>query len=844
MSRVRTSLVLLFAVSACSLTACGGGTGTEVVPGDDAATDGDETSVALDTGVLSDSALDTTTDSATVDAIDDTGSDAPTDTSDAVTADTTPEAADADLDADASTEAAADTDTDTGTTDTAVDTAETPPDPCGAAACTIDSDGDGIPDSVEGRCSATPVDTDGDGTPDYLDLDSDGDGIPDKAEWVVAGCDATAGLNDADGDGVPNFRDLDSDGNGLLDKDEACPPLGMPGFPTGCSLTSPGDFDGDGVPDFLDPDNDHDSSSTDKTVGLDDKFELTDATGKYVGLADTDGDGIPDVWDRDADGDGILDLDDGLGDPDKDGKRNFQDVDSDGDGVGDKIEGLVDTDGDGKADYVDIDSDGDLLLDKDEDKNGNGIVDATETDRLKKDSDGDGIDDLIEVTLIGVAGAKDATKTPAKAGKFYFVEPYSFDGSAKPTPTSSPLALSTALNKGDVGFVIDRSASMGGEIANLKTSLSTPTTGIIAQLKTRIPDLAVGVSAFVEYPVAPHTGSADFPVVRPYYYIDGTNGFVTTITANSQAAVNSMTVQGNADWPESDVPAMYKALTGVGLSWPGTVGTTDPTPNARTADAPPVGTFGALHFRKDALTIMINITDAPMHNGKRALNTAPTGVIGDYDTTLRFPYASTVAAAPDVDGVIAELNKIGGKFIGVGSDDGLRPLDDTNYPYSHQAYIADKTGSYVPPSAFTGGTCKTGLSGATVAADGLVVGGVKNCRLVFSIAAGGTGLSGSIVDGVIAMLNSIKFDVYVEAFNDVAETTDVVTNFVEKVEPQPTGGTDPVTGSVCEVFSATLLADKRRPRRPSSAQATSRRPSPASTPGSSTATRSCRSPTR
>ena len=36
----------------------------------------------------------------------------------------------------------------------------------------MDSDGDGIPDSIEGV-----VDTDGDGISNFLDLDSDGDGM-------------------------------------------------------------------------------------------------------------------------------------------------------------------------------------------------------------------------------------------------------------------------------------------------------------------------------------------------------------------------------------------------------------------------------------------------------------------------------------------------------------------------------------------------------------------------------------------------------------------------------------------------------------------------------------------
>ena len=62
----------------------------------------------------------------------------------------------------------------------------------------LDSDGDGIPDSVEGT-----DDTDGDGIPNYLDTDSDDDGIPDSEE----------GTDDTDGDGIPDYLDPDSDGD-------------------------------------------------------------------------------------------------------------------------------------------------------------------------------------------------------------------------------------------------------------------------------------------------------------------------------------------------------------------------------------------------------------------------------------------------------------------------------------------------------------------------------------------------------------------------------------------------------------------------------------------------------
>jgi len=56
----------------------------------------------------------------------------------------------------------------------------------------LDTDGDGIPDFIEGD-----IDTDGDGIPNYLDLDSDGDGFSDESE----------GTGDDDGDGIPNYID-------------------------------------------------------------------------------------------------------------------------------------------------------------------------------------------------------------------------------------------------------------------------------------------------------------------------------------------------------------------------------------------------------------------------------------------------------------------------------------------------------------------------------------------------------------------------------------------------------------------------------------------------------------
>jgi hypothetical protein len=561
------------------------------------------------------------------------------------------------------------------------------PDPCSPTSCSVDSDGDGIPDWVEGRCAAGgATDGDTDGTPDYLDLDSDADGILDSVEWRAGGCDPTTPLNDVDGDGVPNFRDTDSDGDGVPDKCEARGKASPP--PTDLSLP------------------------------------------------------------------------------------------------------VLDIDGDGKLDFLDIDSDGDLLTDGLEDRNANCVVDACETDRLKKDTDGDGVDDFIETTLAptGTCWATDGSMTPAKAGIFYILEPYSSDGSAKPSPTKSPLGLSTTLNKGDVGLIVDTTSSMGGEITALRTSLSST---IIPALKAKIPSLAVGVAAHDDFPYGTY-GSAgclaggDFPV----YLAATPQGYATTVTADSQTAANALAAHCGGDGSESQLPAIYHALTGSGITWPA---------GSVAAVTPPVGTFGAIHFRSDALPIVVEITDTSMHNGKRALD--KTGA--SYDTTAQDAYSFSTWTADDV---VTKINALGAKYIGVACDNGTRGTGAAD-PYGYHAFITDKTSSNVPPSAFVGGTCNTGVSGAAVAVDGPTISGVKQCRSVYSVNTSGTGLSTSIVDGVVAIFNSVKFDVYGQAYNDVAETTDVVGNFMQKVEPNPLGGTDPTTGRVCVTFPGSQLSD-------------------------------------
>ena len=107
----------------------------------------------------------------------------------------------------------------------------------------VDSDGDNIPDNVEGN-----IDPDNDGVPNYLDDDSDGDNIPDYIESGISNA-CTDTLADTDGDSIDDFIDTDSDNDGYPDKDE--------GYE---------DCDNDGIPNYID--NDDDCVSRQDTVSI------------------------------------------------------------------------------------------------------------------------------------------------------------------------------------------------------------------------------------------------------------------------------------------------------------------------------------------------------------------------------------------------------------------------------------------------------------------------------------------------------------------------------------------------------------------------------------------------
>ncbi|MEW6775512.1 MAG: hypothetical protein AB1405_04420 [Bdellovibrionota bacterium] len=243
----------------------------------------------------------------------------------------------------------------------------------GTGIYSFDTDNDGISDGVETN-GGLAIDTDGDSILDAFDLFTDFDSIP----------DATEGGADLDGDGIGNWRDPDSDGDGLLD-----------------DVEGDGDLDSDNKRNFLDIDDDGDKAPTasELFLGIDPYDSDTDDDGISDGvetdngiLVDTDGDSVIDALDLDSDDDQVLDQGEANLDTDGDKTPDFRDPDDDNDFVPTVTEVFLGTNSKSS------DSDGDKIIDPIElnggfavDTDSDGVLDARDTD-----SDGDGVDDIIE----------------------------------------------------------------------------------------------------------------------------------------------------------------------------------------------------------------------------------------------------------------------------------------------------------------------------------------------------------------------------------------------------------------------------------------------------------------
>lgn len=292
----------------------------------------------------------------------------------------------------------------------------------------------------------------------------------------------------------------------------------------------------------------------------------------------------------------------------------------------------------------------------------------------------------------------------------------------------------------DVHLNVDTSGSFNGEIANLKLALGT---NIIPSLRARVGDLAMGVSRFAEFPVAPFGRNTD----QAYNLLTA----ITTDLARVAAAVNSLDrpLQNGGDPPEPWGEALYQIATGAGLQGLplGNIPPYTPPPGT-----PAGSVVGGVGFRAGAARVVINVTDAPSHEPE------------DYGNAVPGTHSTHEAGAA--------LQLIGARMIGIASGEGSRPQMEA---------LAVRTGAVAPA---TGNRCSTGVGGAARPA----VGGM--CPLVFDIGDDGTGLGAALVDGILRFLDSLAFA------RVSGRATDDPHGFVQAIEAvsarAPEGATPPL----------------------------------------------------
>lgn len=326
------------------------------------------------------------------------------------------------------------------------------------------------------------------------------------------------------------------------------------------------------------------------------------------------------------------------------------------------------------------------------------------------DSDGDGIPDVAD-QCTGPGAFQNADGSCY--GDTFFFHNLPYNGPA----VIDPLDIDVQVRSADVYFLMDTTGSMGGEITNLKATLTSGSFiagcsgGVIGAIRCTIPDAYFGVGRYDDFPYGSYGGGSD--VV--YEHLQD----IDVSVAASQTAVNSLNASGGADFPESQSQALYATVTGNGL------GSSYLAPRTGC----PAGTFGYPCFRDDAIPIIINITDAAMHNGP--------------DSSIDYSGIPTAAAWGTV---VSELNARSARVITIVSGSSSSALSDANA-------LADATGSYDSAGA----------------------------RYVYQVDSSGSGLDMEIVDAVVDLANFNRIDISARATDDAATPGVDERDFVQSI---------------------------------------------------------------
>lgn len=319
----------------------------------------------------------------------------------------------------------------------------------------------------------------------------------------------------------------------------------------------------------------------------------------------------------------------------------------------------------------------------------------------------------------------------------------------------------------DVHFNVDTTGSFTGEIANLKASLGN---FVIPRLRERVPDLAMGVSRFADFPVAPFGRGTDraYDLLAP----------ITTDYSRVFGAVNGLDqpLQNGGDLPEAWAEALYQIATGEGLRANGgaIVIPAFVAPPGTPTNASP----GGVGFRTGAARVVVNITDAPTHEP--------------------VTYGDQVTGTHALSQVSTALRAVNARLIGIASGDASR---------AQMERLAANTGAIVPAVV---GRCNTGIAGAARPSI------ADRCPLVFDIGADGAGIGAAVVDAIVSFLDALAFQTvtasavsdpggFVQAVHAIEATAPEGTAVPERQDRVPVGMPDGLDDTFVNVQTRTRL---------------------------------------
>lgn len=297
-----------------------------------------------------------------------------------------------------------------------------------------------------------------------------------------------------------------------------------------------------------------------------------------------------------------------------------------------------------------------------------------------------------------------------------------------------PLETRADLGTLDVFLSIDTTGSFGGEIDALQRDLVGE---VVPALAARVPDVAIGVGRFEDFPAAPFGAEGD----QPFRLVTA----VTTDRVRVGSALASLDdpLGNGGDIPESGAEALWQIATGEGYAHDGQ----ELIERFEGSAAPGGGEIGGVGFREGALRVVVHVTDARSHE--------PADYAG------LFPGTRSMSQA------IAALGEIDARVIGIASGP---------EPRAELERLAIGTGAVAPPRE---GACDTGIDGAPRTP----VSG--SCPLVFDVEADGTGLSSTLVDAIGDLLDTVSWG---EVWGEADDAGLGLVRAVEAVEARVEGG--------------------------------------------------------